>query len=51
MQQAFNDYATFMPYADAEIVHKSIDNLIKEVGKNPKNLVALAEMAEGSVLC
>ena len=48
MQQAFNDYATFMPYADAEIVHKSIDNLIKEVGKNPKNLVALAEMAEGA---
>lgn len=48
MQQAFNDYASFMPYADAEVVHKSIDKLIAEVSKNPKNLVSLAEMAEGA---
>lgn len=48
MQQAFNDYASFMPYADAAVVHKSIDKLISEVGKNAKNLVALAEMAEGA---
>lgn len=48
MQKAFNDYATFIPYADAEIVHKSIDNLIASVNKNPQNLIALAEMAEGA---
>lgn len=48
MQQAFNDYASFMPYADAETVHKSIDKLISTVSKNGKNLVALAEMAEGA---
>jgi len=48
MGQAFNDFATFMPYADAEIVHKAINKLIKDVSKNPKNLLTLGEMAEGT---
>lgn len=47
MQVAFNDYAAFFPYADAEVVHKSIEKLLNSVKKNPKNLVSLAEMAEG----
>lgn len=46
MEQAFSDYVTFMPYADAEVVHKSIDNLITQVSKNPKNLLTLGEIAE-----
>ncbi len=48
MQKAFNDYIGLMPYAEAEVVHRSIDKLIKEVSKNPKNLLTLAEMAEGA---
>ena len=49
MQKAFNDYIELMPYADAEAVHRSIDNLIKNVSKNPGNLLTLAEMAEGAL--
>lgn len=49
MNGAFNDYITFMPYADADVVHASIDKLIKNVSKNPKHLLALAEMAEASL--
>lgn len=49
MQGAFNDFVSLMPYADAEVVHTSIDKLLKTVGKNPKNLLSLAEMAEGAL--
>ena len=49
MEEAFRDYVSFMPYADADIVHNSIDRLIKEVSKNPKNLLALGEMAEAQL--
>ena len=49
MQKAFDDYVALIPYADAQTVHQSIDNLIKTVGKNPKNLLTLAEMAEGAL--
>ncbi len=48
MQQAFNDYTSFMPYAEATVVHQSIDKLIAEVNKNPKNMLLLAEFAEGA---
>ena len=47
LQQAFNDYIQIVPYANADVVHKSVDQLIEKVKKNPKNLLALAEMAEG----
>lgn len=47
MQQAFNDYIQIVPYANADVVHKSVDALIAKVSKNPRNLIALAEMAEG----
>ncbi len=49
MAQAFNDYISFMPYADAKVVHASIDKLIADVSKNPKNLLTLAEIAEGAL--
>ncbi len=49
MREAFNDYVQFMPFAEASVVHSSIDNLIQHVRKNPRNLLALAEMAEGAL--
>jgi len=49
MQQAFKDYISLMPYADATVVRNSIDRLIEEVGKNPKNMLSLAEIAEASL--
>ncbi len=49
MEKSFNDFTTFMPYADAATVHTSIEKLIKSVEKNPKQLLAIAEMAEGAL--
>ena len=49
MREAFNDYVQFMPYADPPHQHPTIDNLIKQVQKNPRNLLALGEMAEGAL--
>jgi len=47
LQQAFNDYVQIIPYANAEVVHKSVDVLIEKVRKKPNNLLVLTEMAEG----
>lgn len=49
LAQAFNDYVSFMPYADAEVVHRSIDKLISQVKKDPKHLLILGEMAENAL--
>ena len=49
MEGAFRDYVSFMPFADAEVVHNSIDRLISEVKKNPKNLLTLGEIAEATL--
>ena len=49
MEGAFRDYVSFMPFADAEVVHNSIDKLISEVQKNPKNLLTLGEIAEATL--
>lgn len=46
---AFIDYISFMPYADAEVVHTSIDNLISRFQKDPDNLLTLAEIAEATL--
>lgn len=48
LQQAFVDYASFMPYAAAENVHASIDALLKQLEKNPAGLLSMAEMAEAT---
>lgn len=48
LNEAFLVYANLMPHADATVVHRSIDGLIKEVNKNPKNMLSLAEIAEGA---
>lgn len=49
LRVAFGDYVNLMPYADADVVHKSIDELLAQVNKNPKNLLSLAEIAEGAL--
>lgn len=49
LNDAFLVYASLMPHASASVVHQSINNLIKEVSKNPKNLLTLAEIAEGAL--
>ncbi len=49
LQQAFRDFCIFIPYADSNVVHSSIDKLIKNVEKNPNNLLAVAEVAENNL--
>lgn len=48
LQSSFNDFAQLIPYANAQVVHQSIDKLIDRVKKNPQQLLAFAEMAEGA---
>lgn len=43
---AFIDYASFFPYANAEVVLESIQRLIVTYEKKPENLLTLAEIAE-----
>lgn len=49
MKGAFSDYVGLMPYGSAEMVKTSINNLISKVAKNPRNLLALGEMAEAAL--
>lgn len=44
--KAFHDYVTYMQFASKDTVLISIDNLIKEVKKTPKNMLTLAQIAE-----
>lgn len=47
LNRALGDWFGFMPYATTDTIHLSIDRLIANVSKNPKNMLALAEMAKG----
>lgn len=49
LYKAFKDYINIIPYADAEVVHASVDRLIASVKKEPKNLLTLAEFAEATL--
>lgn len=50
LQSAFLDFVGFMPYADSETVHSTIDKLITNVEKTgANNLLTLAEMAEAAL--
>lgn len=49
LQQAFNDYIKFMPHASAPVAHASVDRLIEKISKQPAQLLAMAEMAEGAM--
>ena len=48
-KEAFMDYISFMPYAQAEAVHSSIAQLIAGYEKSPEHLLTLAELAEDAV--
>lgn len=45
-KKAFSDYVSFMPYASAEVVHKSIEALLSRFDKDTDKLIPLAEIAE-----
>ena len=44
-EAAFDDYISFMPYADSAVVFNSIDRLIKEVKKNQANMATMSRIA------
>lgn len=43
--QAFEDYISFMPFADSAAVFNSIDRLIASVKKSPANMLTMARVA------
>lgn len=45
-KQAFCDYLGILPYANKDIISRSISNLIKEVKKQPQNMLTLGKIAE-----
>ena len=49
MAESFSDYLSFMPYANAKVVHRSIARFIKELDKQPDDLVFIAHTAEQMV--
>ena len=46
LASAFHDYVTYMQFASIDTVNMSINKLIKEVQKTPKNMLTLAQIAE-----
>lgn len=46
MAGAFKDYLSFMPYANARVVHKSIAKFLKDIEKQPDDMVFIAHTAE-----
>lgn len=46
IKKAFTDYIDIVPYATTDTVMMSIDNLINKVRKQPKDMLALAQMAQ-----
>ncbi len=49
LKKAFSDYVAIIPYAEATVVHQSIDKLINSVKKSPDNLLTLGEFAESTL--
>lgn len=49
MAGAFKDYLSFMPYANARSVHKSIAIFLKKLEKQPSDLLFIAQTAENLV--
>lgn len=45
-KQAFSDYIGIMPYANRDVINSSIERLIKEVRKEPDNMLTLGKIAE-----
>lgn len=46
LYHAFNVYASAMPYADRDVVQKSVDELLKKLKKNPVLLLQFTKAAE-----
>ncbi len=46
MTQAFKDYITYMQFASKDTTILSINTLVSEVQKKPKNMLTLAQIAE-----
>lgn len=49
LRSTFNDWVQLMPYANSDVVHSSIDQLIAKVAKSGPQTLALARMAEESL--
>ena len=49
MADAFDMYLSFMPYASATTVFKSVDNFIKKISKKPDDVLFVAKLAEGKL--
>lgn len=45
-KKAFTDYLGILPYANKDIINTSISKLIKEVKKQPQNMLTLGQIAE-----
>lgn len=50
MRQAFADYLSFMPFADAETVYASIGQFTKALDKQPDDLLFIADEAEAQLM-
>lgn len=48
-ERAFNDYISYMPYADSTVVFTSVNNLIKEVKKSAPNTITMGEIARAEL--
>lgn len=46
MSEAFDTYLSFMPYASADVVYASVDNFMKKISKDGKNVLFIGELAE-----
>lgn len=46
MSEAFDTYLSFMPYASADVVYAGVDNFMKQISKNSKNVLFIGELAE-----
>lgn len=46
MAEAFDTYLSFMPYASADVVYASVDNFMKKISKDGKNVLFIGELAE-----
>lgn len=47
LNDAFGHYVELLPYASAEVAHRSVDRLLEGNSRNPEYLLGLAQMAEG----
>lgn len=49
MAQAFDTYVSFMPYASADVVYKSVEAFMDRLEKQPKDMLYIGELAEGKL--